>query len=661
MPAERSGPGAWPATLALCGVALAVACLGFTLSLPPGQWLAAAIDPQRDSVAQLVFHFSSLPRLVTAFLCGAGLSLAGLVFQQVLRNPLASPTTLGVSAGAQLALAAAAIWAPALLLSGQEIIALAGAAAVAAAVFAIAWARGFSSLTLILAGLVIGLACWALSTALKIVNQEYIAALFIWGAGSLAQQDWSVTATLLPRLAVLAGLIVLLRRPLELLALDEDAPRALGVPVAALRVLALALAVMLTSTIVAAVGIIGFLELAAPQIARLMGARRLASRLVITPLVGGSLLVLVDQVVQFASRGLAELLPTGAATALLGAPILLWLLPRLRTAGLPPPSAPTALAGGPARPTTWLALVILLGLAVSLAILAGRDPQGLHLIQTDTLAAALPWRLPRIGVALAAGAMLAVAGVLLQRLTGNPMAGPEILGIGAGVGAGVITAMLIATNPAPALVLGLSAAGALGVTAILLWTGWRSHFAPEPLLITGLALSALLDAFVVLFLAMGDFRAAKLLMWISGATYFADGGAVLASALVAGSVIPMALAMARWLDILPLGATSSQALGVDLRRARLSIMIAVAVLVAAAMLAVGPLSFVGLIAPHLARMLGLARARAQLLGATLIGAIVMVGADWIGRTIIFPYELSAGLVAALIGMPYLVWQLSRRG
>ncbi|MFX7768433.1 iron chelate uptake ABC transporter family permease subunit, partial [Acinetobacter baumannii] len=82
----------------------------------------------------------------------------------------------------------------------------------------------------------------------------------------------------------------------------------------------------------------------------------------------------------------------------------------------------------------------------------------------------------------------------------------------------------------------------------------------------------------VLFLAMGDFRAARLLMWISGATYFADGGAALATALVAGSVIPATLAMARWLDILPLGATSSQALGVDLSRARLSIMAAVSLL-----------------------------------------------------------------------------------
>ncbi|MFX5801331.1 iron chelate uptake ABC transporter family permease subunit, partial [Acinetobacter baumannii] len=89
---------------------------------PHGQWLAAAIDPRSDSVAQLVFHFSSLPRLITAFLCGAGLSLAGLVFQQVLRNPLASPTTLGVSAGAQLALVAAAIFAPALLMPGREVI-----------------------------------------------------------------------------------------------------------------------------------------------------------------------------------------------------------------------------------------------------------------------------------------------------------------------------------------------------------------------------------------------------------------------------------------------------------------------------------------------------------------------------------------------------------
>ncbi|WP_163360027.1 iron chelate uptake ABC transporter family permease subunit, partial [Enterobacter hormaechei] len=91
-----------------------------------------------------------------------------------------------------------------------------------------------------------------------------------------------------------------------------------------------------------------------------------------------------------------------------------------------------------------------LGLALNLALLVGRDAGGFQLMHGDMLAAALPWRLPRVAVAVAAGAMLAVAGVLLQRLTGNPMAGPEILGIGAGVGGGVVVAMLIATAPAPA-------------------------------------------------------------------------------------------------------------------------------------------------------------------------------------------------------------------
>lgn len=100
---------------ALMALALTWALLRLGTQLPHAHWLEAAPHPSFEDTRQLLFHFAALPRLVTALLCGAALGLAGVIFQHVLRNPLASPTTHGVEAGAQLALVIATIWAPFLL------------------------------------------------------------------------------------------------------------------------------------------------------------------------------------------------------------------------------------------------------------------------------------------------------------------------------------------------------------------------------------------------------------------------------------------------------------------------------------------------------------------------------------------------------------------
>ena len=115
----------------------------------------------------------------------------------------------------------------------------------------------------------------------------------------------------------------------------------------------------------------------------------------------------------------------------------------------------------------------------------------------------------------------------------------------------------------------------------------------------------------------------------------------------------------RWLDILPLGAPTARALGIGLDSARLSLLLLVALLTACATLVVGPLSFVGLLAPHMARLMGFARARIHLVGAALIGALLMTAADWLGRQLLFPQEIPAGLVASLVGGSYFLWGLRR--
>ncbi|CAM5774519.1 Iron(3+)-hydroxamate import system permease protein FhuB [Labrys miyagiensis] len=621
------------------------------------QWWQAAFDPSLDDPRQLLFHFSMLPRALTAFLAGAGLGLGGLLLQQVLRNPLASPTTLGLEAGAQLAMTAALLAAPALL-AAREALALAGALLALGFVLLCAVRNRFSSIALVLAGLVTGLFCGALTVALRLTNQEYVSVLFLWGGGSLAQQDWSAPVAMAPRLGGLLLLAILGARPLSLLSLDDEAARGLGLPIAWIRGFGAVVAALLTAIVTAHVGVIGFIGLAAPQIAALSGARRFGWRLAAAPIVGGLLVLAVDGAVSLLELAGIANLPTGAATALLGAPLLLWLLPRLRRN-----EPPAIRSAGPAEPrSTPMLLPMLAALllaATVLALLVGRTSGGWQFTALADFAAVEPWRLPRTLIALLAGAMLAVAGLLLQRLSGNPLAAPEVLGVGTGVAFGVVTALLLGVvTPAGQVLLG--AGGAFLALAAVLLAGRRSGFAPDQVLLTGIALSALLDAIVVAFLALGDPRANQVLAWIAGSTYQTGWPSVLISVVFVAVLLPLLLLLGRWLEIMPLGEAVSRAVGLPLPGVRLAIMGIASLLTAAAVMATGPLTFVGLAGPHIARLLGLRRAGAQLLASALIGAIVMVVADALARTAISPRQLPTGIVAALIGLPYLVWQLGRK-
>lgn len=645
------------AGLGLLAFGLTAWCWG--MQVPPSQWWSAMLHPRPEDPQQLVFHFSALPRALTALLAGAGLGLAGLLLQQALRNPLASPTTLGLEAGSQLALTAALVGAPGLLALGRPAVALAGTLLALGFVMACAARNRFSSVALVLAGLVTGLFCGALTIALRLLNQEYVAILFLWGGGSLAQQDWSAPAMLAPAIGLLALAAGLAARPFELLGLEEESARALGVPLGLVRGGGLLLAALLIAVVTAEVGVIGFVGLAAPQIARLSGARRFAARLVLAPLTGALLVLAVDAVVGLLEAGGIIDLPTGAATALMGAPLLIWLLPRLRRDELPSLQRSVATA---ARDRIRLLplLAVLLGLAVIAALLLGHGGAGWQLTPPADFAVVEPWRAPRTLIAALAGAMLATAGLLLQRLTGNPLAAPEVLGIGTGVATGMALAMLLGQSAGLAVHTAAGAAGGFLALFLVLAAGRRSGFAPDQVLLTGLALSALLDVIIVAFLALGDPRAPQVLAWMAGSTYYADWPGVLMTAGFAALLLPGALALTRWLEIVPMGPVTAGALGLPVSASRLSILAVAALLTSAAVMATGPLTFVGLAGPHMARLLGLRRAWSQILGSVLIGALVMVVADALARTVIAPREVPTGIVAALIGLPYLIWQLGRR-
>nr|WP_162895031.1 Fe(3+)-hydroxamate ABC transporter permease FhuB [Rhizobium terrae] len=647
-------------TSLLAAVLFGIACAGaFALLLMlrprvPGDVAAAEV---LDTV--LLWN-SLMPRAAIALICGAALGLAGVLLQRVLRNPIADASTLGIASGAQLALTLGLSFSPLLADFSRELVAFAGGFIAVAIVLALSWRRGLDPVTIAISGMIVSLIAASLSVTLVLARGEYALSIHIWGAGALNQQDWNGVISLAPRLAIGGAVAFLLLRPLNVLALDDSSARSLGVALHSARFGILVLAVWLSASVTATVGIIGFVGLAAPAIARLCGARTTGHVIVAAPLTGAAILFLADCLTQLLGSGFSDLVPTGAATALLGGPLLLVLLPGVRSFSDVTANADAVLRHL-RRPIAALAtLAFSLTLVLAVVLILGPTDDGWDLAGGTLFTDLLPFRLPRIIAAGGAGAMLGAAGFIMQRVTGNPIASPEVLGVSTGGGAGLTMALMLFGFPSPPVMLFSMALGALAAFLVMIAIAARSVFSGERLLLAGIAISAFSMAIVSMVLAQGDMRSYILLTWISGSTNRA-GSFEAWTALISLIVLTAPLfLMMRWLSILPLGPNLSRSVGLRVLPSRLLLAVIAALMTAISSFLVGPLSLTGLIAPHLARLIGFQKPYHQLVAAILIGAGVLMVADWLSRIIIYPYQVPVGLFAALIGGPYLLWLFGRK-
>jgi iron complex transport system permease protein len=314
-----------------------------------------------------------------------------------------------------------------------------------------------------------------------------------------------------------------------------------------------------------------------------------------------------------------------------------------------------------AKPIRALALLLTaLVLLFAFVLTFGPADDGWHVATGALFADLLPFRLPRTIVAAGAGAMLAAAGFIMQRMTGNPIASPEVLGVSGGAGAGLTVALFLFGFPSPFTMLLSMAFGAQAAFLAMIAISARAGFSPERMLLAGVGIGAFAMAIVTIVLAQGDMRGYILLTWLSGSTNRA-GAFEAWTAIISLAVLTAPLPfLSRWLTILPLGAGLGRAVGLPVGASRLVLTILAALMTAIASFLVGPLSLTGLIAPHLARLAGFRAPGHQLAASLIFGAGVLMAADWLSRVVIYPYQVPVGLFAALIGGPYLVWLLSRK-
>ena len=271
-------------------------------------------------------------------------------------------------------------------------------------------------------------------------------------------------------------------------------------------------------------------------------------------------------------------------------------------------------------------------------------------------------RFPRVALAVLVGACLAVAGALLQGVFGNPLAEPAVVGVSSGAAVGACTVIVLGVSVFGNLTVAVAAFTGGLVTTLLVYALARSGGRTEvvTLVLTGIAVNAFAFGVIAFLTYVADPQAREqIVFWQLGSLNGATGSAV--AAVLPLAVIGLALAalVAGRLDLLALGEAPARHLGVHVERLRMVVVVAVALLVGAGVAFAGIVGFVGLVVPHVIRMVAGPAHRLLVAASAVGGALVLVSADLLARTAVENAELPLGMLTSLVGGPFFFWLLRR--
>lgn len=280
------------------------------------------------------------------------------------------------------------------------------------------------------------------------------------------------------------------------------------------------------------------------------------------------------------------------------------------------------------------------------AALTGDVPRGMQLVVNE-------WRLPRVLIALLTGAALGISGAIFQSLMRNPLGSPDVMGFNTGAWSGVLIAMVFFGQHLTAIALAAMAGGIL--TSLVVWLlAWRNGIETFRLIIIGIGVRAMLVAFNTWLLLQASLETALTAgLWNAGSLNGLTWAKTLPAAPVLLVMFVCAALLVRRMRLLEMGDDSACALGVSVERSRLLMMLVAVVLTAASTALTGPISFIALVAPHIARRIS-GTARWGLTQAALCGALLLLAADLCAQRLFVPYQLPVGVVTVSLGGIYLI-------
>ena len=267
-------------------------------------------------------------------------------------------------------------------------------------------------------------------------------------------------------------------------------------------------------------------------------------------------------------------------------------------------------------------------------------------------------RLPRALTGVLVGAAFGVSGQIFQRMVRNPLASPDILGVSAGAAVAAVWCIVV-LNATSTTVTGAALAGSITTVVLIYLLAIKQGLSSYRLVLVGIGLTAMLEATVAYLLTRAElYDAQRAFVWLTGSLNGRGWEYVRPLTVALAVLVPVALVNARQLRALELGDDCARGVGTRVQRSKLVLAFSGAGLAAVATAAAGPIGFVALIAPQIARRLT-GENSIGLVPAGLVGAAIVVFADLAGRRLFAPTELPVGVLTAIIGAPYLLWLLAR--
>ena len=278
-------------------------------------------------------------------------------------------------------------------------------------------------------------------------------------------------------------------------------------------------------------------------------------------------------------------------------------------------------------------------------------------------------RLPRLILGILVGAGLAISGAVMQALFRNPMADPGLLGVSSGAALGAVTTIVLGLEYLPGLLFAygsiilpvMAFAGGLLTLLVVYQLARSNHRIDIPtMLLAGVALNSITGALIgLLSYVADDAQLRDLVFWSLGSLEITDWGKLLTAAIVIVPTLALMVGFARPLNANLLGESEAQHLGVDIEKVKIQLIFLVSIVVGIAVAMSGIIGFVGLLVPHLLRMVVGPDHRLLLPASAIFGAILLVLADILARTLVTPAEMPIGIITAILGGPFFLWLLIR--
>ncbi|KAB0465500.1 Fe(3+)-hydroxamate ABC transporter permease FhuB [Vibrio kanaloae] len=631
-------------------VCFAIFSLQIDTSLAFSQQFSLIMTPSSaTSFDEIFFIDSQLPRLAMAILVGSMLGLVGSLMQQLTQNNLTSPLTLGSSSGAWLALVVMNVWFVDYVADYSALAAMIGALMAFGLIVTIVGLKNMTGLPLVVSGMVINILLGSVAAAIVVLNAQFAQNVFMWGAGDLTQYSWDWFEWLLPKTGIALVLFLIAPRILTLLRLGQEGATARGLPVVPAFTLLMVMGIWLVSASITAVGIISFIGLLTPNIARALGARTPRQQLLSSAVLGAGLLIFTDTLAMLLTFWFEETIPSGVTAAAIGAPALIWFSRKSLHAQ---DQVNLSMGEGKNRISRSTIGLILSACLIGglLYIFATTTSNGLMLSSPNEYQWQLRW--PRLITVISVGLALSVSGVILQRLVYNPLASPDILGVSSGATFAIVTTTLFVGSAWSGSEWMVAFLGSVTVLIALLLLGKKHNFNPSNFILSGIALTAMLEAFIQFSLAKGTGDSYKTLLWLTGSSYRVTQEQAMLLLTASAALVLIVLMLSRWLTVIAIGRQFANARGLNANLVNVVGLSLVALLCAFSTATMGPVAFVGLVAPHMAMMLGAKKATPQLLTGGIIGITFMIWADWLGQVAIYPFNMAAGTLVSIMGSGY---------